>query len=415
MTHNGAAVTPTAERTAKPKPKFNLNRAQVVDENFIAHIQELSENSPVSPLGKGRSAAVIDAESGLIGRDLVEMFESQIATRHQDLESRAMRARNEGFYTIGSSGHEGNAALGRLTRYTDMAFLHYRSGAFMAERARQINYTDFTRDVMLSFAASSQDQIAGGRHRVWGSVELWVPPQTSTIASQLPKVVGTALFLQRARRLGVDLPLPDDSIVVSIFGDATVNHAVAQTAFNAASWATYQRIPVPVLFVCEDNGIGISVPTPKGWVEASFRNRPGIHYVKGDGLNLVEAYRVTKQAVDFCREHRSPVFLHLELVRLLGHAGSDPEMEYHTIEMIEEAEARDPLLTSARLVVEYGLMTPEEVLGLYEDTRVKVREAAKQAAQTPKLSSPEEVIAPLALPRRKVARKRRDCTTPPRR
>lgn len=395
MTQNGAAATPVAERTARPKTKFNLNRAQVVDENFLALVKELEENPPVSPLGKGGGDTVIDPESGLTGRDVVEMFESQIVTRHQDLESRSMRARNEGFYTIGSSGHEGNAVVGRLTRYTDMAFVHYRSGAFMAERARQVDGEEFTRDVMLSFAASKDDPL-GGRHRVWGSVKLWVPPQTSTIASQLPKIVGTALMLQRSKRLGVDFPLPEDSIVVSIIGDATVNHATAQTAFNAAAWATFQRIPVPVIFVCEDNGIGISVPTPKGWIEASMSNRPGFQYFKANGLDLVEAYRVTKQAVDFCRKHRSPVFLHLEVVRLLGHAGSDPETEYHGFDIIEAAEARDPLLASARLVVEQGLMTPDDVLKIYENTRDKVRAAAAAAAKTPKLTTPEQVMASLA-------------------
>ena len=53
MTQNGAAGTPIAERAAKPKSKFNLNRAQVVDENFIAFVKQLAENPPVSPHKKG--------------------------------------------------------------------------------------------------------------------------------------------------------------------------------------------------------------------------------------------------------------------------------------------------------------------------------------------------------------------------
>lgn len=392
MTQNGAS-TPIAERSVKPKARFNLNRAQVVDENFLALVKELSEHHKGTK-PQGHEVAV-DPESGLTGRDLVELFESQIVTRHQDLESRAMRARNEGFYTIGSSGHEGNAVVGRLTRHTDMAFLHYRSGAFMAERARQVGDGDFTRNVMLSFAASKDDPL-GGRHRVWGGGKLWVPPQTSTIASHVPKVVGTALMLQRAKRLGVENELPEDSIVVCVMGDATVNHATAQTAFNAAAWATHQRIPVPVLFVCEDNGIGISVPTPRGWIEASMSRRPGIAYFKANGLDLIEAYRVTKEAVEHCRKHRSPVFLHLEVVRLLGHAGSDPETEYHSFETIEAAEAKDPLLASAKLVVELGLLTPQQVMDLYEGARSKVRSAAAAAVKTQKLTTPQEVMASLA-------------------
>src|SRR3546814_7706746 len=54
-----------------------------------------------------------------------------------DRLSRTLQARGEGFYTIGSSGHEGNAAVAAALRVTDMAFLHYRSNAFQLHRARQ--------------------------------------------------------------------------------------------------------------------------------------------------------------------------------------------------------------------------------------------------------------------------------------
>src|SRR5699024_7651454 len=115
----------------------------------------------------------------------LELFESQLLSRHLDLIARAMRQRNEGFYTIGSSGHECNAAVARLARHTDPAFLHYRSGGFMMERARDLPEIDPVYDTALSLAASADDPIAGGRHKVWGSVPLWAPPQTSTIASHL--------------------------------------------------------------------------------------------------------------------------------------------------------------------------------------------------------------------------------------
>ena len=133
-------------------------------------------------------------------------------------------------------------------------------------------------DSALSFAASKDDPISGGRHKVWGSKPLWVLPQTSTIASHLPKALGTAVAIEQARRIGHALPIPDDSIAICSFGDASANHATAQTAFNAAAWTAYQKLPAPVLFVCEDNGIGISVKTPDGWIAQSFSAapRPGL-------------------------------------------------------------------------------------------------------------------------------------------
>ena len=65
-----------------------------------------------------------------------ELFASQLLCRLTDVEAHELRARNEGYYTICSAGHEGNVALGALTRPTDPALLHYRSGAFFLARAR---------------------------------------------------------------------------------------------------------------------------------------------------------------------------------------------------------------------------------------------------------------------------------------
>src|SRR5207253_8694925 len=50
-------------------------------------------------------------EAGVSGDELVEMFESQLLSRQLDLNARRMHAARQGFYTIGSSGHEGNAAI----------------------------------------------------------------------------------------------------------------------------------------------------------------------------------------------------------------------------------------------------------------------------------------------------------------
>src|SRR5437868_366007 len=117
-------------------------------------------------------------DAGLTGAELVELFESQILSRQLDLNARRMQARKEGFYTIGSSGHEGTAAIAKALRLTDPVFLHYRDAAFFIQRSKQLAGYDVTRDLLLSFVASSEDPIAGGRHKVLGSKKLNVPPQT---------------------------------------------------------------------------------------------------------------------------------------------------------------------------------------------------------------------------------------------
>jgi hypothetical protein len=82
-----------------------------------------------------------------------------------------------------------------------MAFLHYRDAAFQIARAGQVPGQNPAWDMLLSFASSSEDPISGGRHKVLGSRALMIPPQTSTIASHLPKAVGAAYSTR--------LPAPD--------------------------------------------------------------------------------------------------------------------------------------------------------------------------------------------------------------
>ena len=121
-------------------------------------------------------AALQPSDVGLTPTDLVDLFESQLMSRHLDYQSRRLRARNESFYTIGSAGHEGNAVLGKLLRITDMAFLHYRSGALLIQRSKQRPGETPLYDMLLSFAASREDPISGGRHKVLGRKTLLVPP-----------------------------------------------------------------------------------------------------------------------------------------------------------------------------------------------------------------------------------------------
>src|ERR1044071_1136694 len=73
--------------------------------------------------------------SALTGDRARQLFDAQLTSRHLDLAARWLRSFNEGFYTIGSSGHEGNAAVAAALRPDDPALLHYRSAGFFLARA----------------------------------------------------------------------------------------------------------------------------------------------------------------------------------------------------------------------------------------------------------------------------------------
>lgn len=335
---------------------------------------------------------------------LVDIFHSQIISRQLDRISRKLQARGEGFYTIGSSGHEGNAAIAAATRTGDMAFLHYRDAAFQLQRAKQSPGQTPMWDMLLSFTASSEDPISGGRHKVLGSKMLNIPPQTSTIASHLPKAMGAAFSIGIAQRIGLpDRPLAEDAIVLCSFGDASANHSTAQGAFNTASWAAYQSTPMPIVFICEDNGIGISTRTPSGWIAASFRNRPALKYLACDGLDILDTLQAARQAADHARARRKPVFLHMACARLYGHAGSDVQSTYLSRAEIAACEARDPLLHGAALLNDLGILRPDQILDLYDEAGETIVRAAEEAIQRPKITSVPQVMASLMPPKRPIA------------
>ncbi|HUC57906.1 MAG TPA: thiamine pyrophosphate-dependent enzyme [Streptosporangiaceae bacterium] len=369
------------------------------DEHLITAISAL----PVpSGLAADHGQPVRTGSALTIGRCL-ELFDAQVASRHLDAAARWLRSRDSGFYTIGSSGHEGNAAVAAATRTTDPALLHYRSCAFYLARAAQAGRGSAgVYDVLLGLAASASEPIAGGRHKVFGLAELSIIPQTSTIASHLPRAVGLAFSIPRAARLGVTPPWPSDSIVVASFGDASLNHSTAAGALNTAAYCSYQGLPIPLLLVCEDNGLGISVRTPPGWVEAALSGRTHLRYSHADGADLAEVYDAALAAASYAREHRAPAVLHVSTVRLGGHAGSDAEAAYRTPAELAADQERDPVVGTARLLVSAGALTPAQVLARYARSRDAVFELAAKAEAEPKLTSAAQVMAPLA-PRRPAA------------
>jgi len=370
-----------------------MDRADIVHDNFLARVAAGDLPAGRAPRDRGMA--------GLAPELLVEIYRSQVLSRQLDRVSRKLQARGEGFYTIGSSGHEGNAAIAAALRPTDMAFLHYRDAAFQIERSRQVPGETPLWDMLLSFVSSSEDPISGGRHKVLGSKSLFIPPQTSTIASHLPKAVGAAYSVGLAGRLKAEhQALPDDAIVLASFGDASLNHSTAQGALNTASWTAHQGYGLPLLFVCEDNGIGISTKTPTGWVEASVRARPGLTYRHCDGLDIVDTYEAARELADFVRKRRKPAFLHMRCVRLYGHAGADLQTAYLKKAEIEADEANDPLLHTVRILAEAGIMDPAEALAIYEETGAQAARAAEEAVTRPKLKTASDVMASLVPPKR---------------
>src|SRR5215216_7096732 len=355
-----------------------------LDTYFRTSLSDLSESRSAIALGDADKSAW-----------WWRVFEAQATTRHLDFVARELQQAGRGFYTIGSSGHESNALVAMALRPTDPALLHYRSGGFYVARAQQVPGSTPIRDVLQGLMGLADEPIAGARHKVFGHPDLAVIPQTSTIASHLPRSVGLAIALHRAHRLKVDCEWPEDAVVLCSCGDASANHASATGAINTALATAFRGLPVQILLVCEDNGFGISVPTPSGWIEAAYGSRPELAYVSADGSDPATAWHEIAHAVDIVREQRRPVFLHLRTVRFGGHAGSDAEISYRKPREIEADYARDPLLATASCLRVFGASVPD-IMACYDAIRLEIDQEAERLGPEPRLSSASEIMAPIA-------------------
>jgi 2-oxoisovalerate dehydrogenase E1 component len=355
-----------------------------LDHHFRDSLSDLSESSSaIARLGSDKSEW------------WWSLFRAQATSRHLDFVARKLQQEGLGFYTIGSAGHESNAMIAMALRTNDPALLHYRSGGFYVARAQQVPGSTPVRDVLQGLMGLADEPIAGGRHKVFGHPDLAIIPQTSTIASHLPRAVGLAIALHRAHRLKVESQWPEDSVVACSFGDASANHSTAAGAINTALATAFRGLPVPILFVCEDNGLGISVPTPDGWIEAAYGSRPGLTYLDADGSDPATAWPLIMKAVETVREQRRPVFVHLRTVRFGGHAGSDAEISYRKPRDIEADYARDPLLATASCLRAMDT-SAADILACYDGIRHEIDDEAGRLKHKPRLRSTAEVMAPIA-------------------
>jgi 2-oxoisovalerate dehydrogenase E1 component len=377
--------------TSSGNPQDDAGRRLLAAIDALARSAQDGLRGPGDPVRPG---------SGLTAKAALGLLEAQMAARHLDEAARWLRGRGTGYHTIGSAGHESNAAVAAALRLDDPALLHYRSGGFYMVRAAQAGrFDEGITDVLLGMVAAASEPIAGGRHKVFGHRELNIIPQTSTIASHLPRAVGLAFGLARAARLGVRAPWPPTSLVVASFGDASLNHSTAAGAINTACYCAFQGLPLPLLLLCEDNGLGISVRTPPGWVAAALSGRPGLRYAKADGADPAAVYDTAAELAAHVRQRSSPAVLHLETVRLGGHAGSDVEAGYRTAREIAADSERDPLLGTARLLARAGLAGGEQITAAYRRSRAHVLGLAAKVEHSRGLTSAAQVMAPLA-PRR---------------
>lgn len=372
-------------------------RETEVEEKFL---DALRSNSLPSPPVVHPNLSFNDL--GLDKHSALLLLQSMFITRIAHNTSR--RAGPRVFYTIGPGGHEAIAGLALAMRNSDPALLHYRDTAFLIMRSFLQDQsmdvsnvqTSVIRELMRSYAVSVNDIASGGRHKVLGNHKLNIIPTTSTIASHLPRAVTLAASISLAKQLeGIKPVYPHNSVVLGSAGDASINHATYRSAVNYLQFCDHLNYKVPSLMVVNDNDIGISVPTPEGWVKKSLIST-GLPYFYANGTDVLDVYTASSQAVASARKGK-PTFLHIKCPRLFNHAGSDAG-QYQTPAQIKNYLSRDPLPATAWLLINQGIMSAAEIYNLYLDLRHKTESMLNEVSKEPKLEDFKEIAAAVVPP-----------------
>ncbi len=288
-----------------------------------------------------------------------QLLELMLESRHGDLRQESLNRQGKGHFHVSGMGHEAMVVLGAMMGTDDMGCLYYRDRAFLIGRGVT------TREMALDYFAK-RDSSTGGRqmpaHGTYKRLGLW-SISTPTGAQLLP-ACGMAWGMQMDGK---------DSFCVTTIGDA----ATRQGDFYEAICFARER-KLPVLFVVEDNGYGISSPTRSINPLAIGVLKPEDWRIV-DGTDVNDMLVACSQAINDLRDRRGPAFLWVKMERLSSHTSSDDQKLYRSADEMALLETGDPLRRLRDEMIGLGRLTAAEYETLDGDVKERVRAAYAEA------------------------------------
>ena len=192
------------------------------------------------------------------------------------------------------------------------------------------------------------------------------------VAGGVPIVTGAALALKMQKK---------PHIAVSFFGDGATNEGVFHETLNMASlWK------LPIVYVCENNGFGISVPV---WQSTSVKDisvRGAAYDMPGvtvDGNDVEAVDEAFEKARERALAGEGPTLIECKTYRWLGHWTGDPQ-PYRTREEIDYwKRERDPIMLYGQKLIAQGQFTREELDAMYAQAEAEAEAAAEFAMNSP--------------------------------
>jgi 2-oxoisovalerate dehydrogenase E1 component len=295
-----------------------------------------------------------------------------LESRHADLREQNLNRQGKGHFHVSGMGHEALAAISVQLDAADYIVPYYRDRGLVLGRGMT------TRELALEYFAKRKTG-SGGRmmpsHYSDLDRHIWSVPTPT--GSQLLPACGIAW--------GIRLD-GQKNLVVATVGDAATRQG---DFFEAICFAKEKKLPV--LFVVEDNGYGISSPTreinplaldilePNKWQQLA-------------GQDVQQIYDATANAFEKIRSDTGPVFFWVKMERLSSHTSSDDQKLYRSTEELQALEKFDPLKFWKDQLIEEGVLTAEDFARIDNEVKERIRREYAEAEKEED-PSPNELLA----------------------
>ncbi len=309
--------------------------------------------------------------AALSKEDMLRLLTTILESRHADLREQNLNRQGKGHFHVSGMGHEALAAISIQTEPDDYIVPYYRDRGLVLGRGMT------TRQLALEYFAK-RNTGSGGRqmpsHYSNADLHIWSVPTPT--GSQLLPACGMAWGIQLDGQ---------KNLVVTTVGDAATRQG---DFFEALCFAKEKKLPM--LFLAEDNGYGISMPTRKNNPLALNVLEPD-NWRRIKGQDVQQVYDATAEAFEKIRAGSGPFFFWIRLERLSSHTSSDDQKLYRSAEELQALEKSDPLKCWKDQLIQEGVITAEEFAKLYNEVKERIRReyAEAEKAEDP---SPNELL-----------------------
>ncbi len=269
------------------------------------------------------------------------------------------------------AGHDGvQLAIGQIfNKETDHLFPYYR------DMLTAISAGLTATETILNGISKATDVAGGGRHMSnhFAKPEWNIHNVSSSTGNHTLHAVGVARGMKKYNHKGIS---------ISSQGESSVSEGYVYEAINGA---TTEKLPV--LFVFQDNGYGISVPkkdqTANRKVANNFTGMKNLKIYHCNGKDVFDSMNTLEEAKQWILDNQMPAIVQANCVRMHSHSNSDRHELYRDEEERNYVQEYDPLAKYRRLLIRYERFTEQELVEIESQVKEEVKKAHKEAMAAP--------------------------------